>query len=295
MTMFHDIGKLPTMEVISLQSGSSGNCVFVRIGQTRLLFDAGISGRKAQTRMALHGHDIHEVDALIISHDHSDHISGIGPVHRRFGMPIHMTRSTQRVVEKKRATGKLSQVENFHAGDLISFPGVNVHTIPTPHDAVDGVCFVVEDIAQGTHFGLMTDLGHHFRKLNDWIGDLDALMIESNYDLPMLRDGFYPNHLKERIHGEGGHLSNTDAAKLVRDYAGEHLQWVCLAHLSDENNTPEIAEETCRKYVRDDIRVICADRHDVIDPMIVRPRKSDGNGSKPNRHSRVPARQASLF
>ena len=280
------------MEVISLQSGSSGNCVFVRIGQTRLLFDAGISGRKAQSRLAMHGHDIHDVDALIISHDHSDHISGVGPFHRRFGLPVYMTQPTSRVVTKKKATGYLCEVNHFCSGQTIEFPGVVVQTIRTPHDAVDGVCFVIEDLADGTRFGLMTDLGHVFDGLSDWIETLDALMIESNYDLPMLRDGFYARHLKERIHGDGGHISNAVAAKLVRDHASESLQWVCLAHLSDENNTPEVAMKTCRQLVRKDLPIICADRRDVIDPLFVQ--KTTANVS--TARSRKPsARQVSLF
>jgi len=295
MTSFDVAAKLGDMEVISLQSGSSGNCVFVRIGQIRLLFDAGISGRKAQNRLALHGHDIHDVDALIVSHDHSDHVSGLGPIHRRFGLPVHMTSATQRVVERKRNTGRLSKVHNFRAGERISFGDVNVHTIPTPHDAVDGVCFVVEDLVEGTRFGLMTDLGHHFRELNDWIGDLDALMIESNYDLTMLRNGFYPNHLKQRIAGNGGHLSNEDAARLVRDHGGASLQWVCLAHLSDENNTPEFATQTCRRYVHNDLQVFCADRRDVIDPMIVVSKKATHPTSRENSPAAMLARQPSLF
>ncbi|SMP70381.1 Phosphoribosyl 1,2-cyclic phosphodiesterase [Neorhodopirellula lusitana] len=258
------------MEVISLQSGSSGNCVFVRIGQTRLLFDAGISGRKTQSRLALHGHDVHDVDALVISHDHSDHIAALGPLHRRFGLPVYLTRPTHRVVSKKPRTGELSDVRHFQAGQTLEFPGVTVHTIPTAHDAVDGVCFVVEDLESGTRFGLMMDLGHCFRGLSDWIGDLDAIMIESNYDLPMLRDGFYPRHLKERIHGKGGHLSNDDASKLVRDHAGQRLQWVCLAHLSDENNTPELAVKTCRAQVPASVQIHCADRYDTTEPMLIR-------------------------
>jgi phosphoribosyl 1,2-cyclic phosphodiesterase len=283
------------MEVISLQSGSSGNCVFVRIGQTRLLFDAGISGRKAQTRLALHGHDIHDIDALIISHDHSDHVSGLGPIHRRFGLPVYMTVATQRVVEKKRNTGPLRAVQNFRSGEEISFGDVNVHTIPTPHDAVDGVCFVVEDLIEGTRFGLMTDLGYHFDELNPWIVELDALMIESNYDPVMLRNGFYPDHLKERITGRGGHLSNDEAAKLVRDHAPASLQWVCLAHLSDENNTPEVATRTCRRYVRDDLQIFCADRRDVIAPMLVSPKPAQPQGGRTRLAATRPARQVSLF
>lgn len=259
------------MEVISLQSGSSGNCVFVRVGETRLLFDVGISGRKTQSRLAERGHDLHQVDAVVISHDHSDHTSAMGPINRRFDLPLYLSRPTYQVVSKKRVTGALSQVNHFRSGEVIEFPEVRVQTIRTPHDAVDGVCFVIEDTRRGTRFGLMTDLGHCFDGLSDWLADLDALMIESNYDLTMLREGFYARHLKERIHGQGGHLSNEDAARMIRNHTTERLQWVCLAHLSDENNTPELAIETCRKHVRKDLAVHCAERHDAIDPLRIDP------------------------
>lgn len=189
----------------------------------------------------------------------------------------------------------LDDVRYFQSGQTIEFPGVIVYTIPTPHDAIDGVCFVIESTVCGTRFGLMTDLGHGFDELNGWIRDLDALMIESNYDLPMLRDGFYSRHLKERIHGRGGHLSNEDAAKIVRDHASEHLQWVCLAHLSDENNTPEIAVQTCRDHVRRNLRVVCADRRDVIDPLIIRRRRGNHAIDQSDATSRSMARQGSLF
>jgi phosphoribosyl 1,2-cyclic phosphodiesterase len=205
-------------------------------------------------------------------------------------MPVYMTKPTLDVVGKKKATGVLSEVHHFRSGQPIEFDDVVVHTIRTPHDAADGVCFVVEDLQTGARFGLLTDLGHAFKGLSNWIATLDAVLIESNYDLPMLRDGFYARHLKERIHGKRGHLSNSDAAKLVRDHASDSLQWVCLGHLSDENNTPEIAMKTCRQYVRDDLDVICANRCDVIDPMIVRPPVNQRQVRR-----RGGTRQASLF
>lgn len=282
------------MEVISLQSGSSGNCVFVRVGQTRLLFDAGISGRKAQSRLAMHGHDIHDVDALIISHEHSDHVSAVGSFHRKFHLPVYITETTHRVVASKRATGVLSDVRYFHSGAAIELPGCTVSTLRTSHDAVDGVCFVIEDTHWGIRFGLMTDLGHRFAGLSDWLGDLDALMIESNYDDALLRNGFYPLHLKNRIAGKGGHLSNEDAAELVRDHTNDRLQWVCLAHLSDENNTPEIAMQTFREHVRASVPVHCADRKDVLEPLIVKSCRTPPALGASQRWVQ-PARQVSLF
>jgi phosphoribosyl 1,2-cyclic phosphodiesterase len=257
------------MEVIPLQSGSSGNCVFVRVGQTRLLFDAGLSGRKTQQRLASFGHDIRDVDAVIISHDHSDHTSSLGSLNRQFGIPICLNRATYHVLARKRSTGDLSKIRHFQTGGTLDFDGVRVHTIGTPHDAADGVCFVIEAIESGRRFGLMTDLGDEFDQLHDWLPRLDALMIESNYDDQMLRDGPYAQGLKDRITGSGGHLSNEQTARLVRDYTGPHLQWVCLAHLSDENNTPELALAACHDAIGSQVRIVCADRHNTIEPLMI--------------------------
>jgi phosphoribosyl 1,2-cyclic phosphodiesterase len=267
------------MEVIPLQSGSSGNCVFVRVGQTRLLFDAGVSGRKTQQRLEAFGHDIRDVDAVIISHDHSDHTSSLGSLNRQFGLPLFLNRATYHVLARKRSTGSLTKVHHFKTGGTLEFPGVRIHTMGTPHDAADGVCFVIEAIESGRQFGLMTDLGDEFDQLHDWLPRLDALMIESNYDPRMLRDGHYPQALKDRITGSGGHISNEQAARLVRDYTGPQLQWVCLAHLSDENNTPELALAACQETIVSKLRIVCADRHNAIEPLRIEDAAPSRNGN----------------
>ena len=136
---------------------------------------------------------------------------------------------------------------NFAAGSSLHFGTVTVETIRTPHDGVDGVAFVVDD---GRHrLGILTDLGHVFDGLKTVIASLDAVLVECNYDPTMLAEGFYPELLKRRIRGAGGHLSNVDAAELVRTSAGSRLQWVCLGHLSAENNNPELALNTHREML----------------------------------------------
>ena len=154
------------MKVVSLQSGSNGNCFFVESGTTRLLFDAGISGKKAEERLAQHGRDIRDVDALFISHDHSDHTKAMGVFQRKFGMPIYITPRTLAAVNSHQNIGKLQRVCLFTAGSSKSFGNVTVHSIPTPHDSVDGVAFVVED---KTHrVGILTDLGPTARVEKRW-------------------------------------------------------------------------------------------------------------------------------
>ncbi len=142
-----------------------------------------------------------------------------------------------------------------------------METIPTPHDAADGVGFVVDD---GVHrLGILTDLGHVFDELDEILPQLDAVFIESNYDLEMLAGSFYPETLKRRIRSPQGHLSNIDAAELLYRAASPRLAWACLAHLSQESNTPELAFETHRKVLGREFPLHCADRHAATDILVI--------------------------
>ena len=226
------------MKVISIRSGSSGNCIFVEAGKVRLLLDAGISGRQAEQALLESGQRIRDVDGLIISHDHRDHTRSLGVFQRKFGLPVYVTRGTLTVASGKERLGKLTDIRHFVAGRSIEFGDVRVETIPTPHDAVDGVAFVVDD--GHTRVGVMTDLGYVFPGLREIVASLDAVVLESNHDPDMLEVGPYPESLKRRIRGQGGHLSNVEAAELLAS-ATDRLQWACLAHLSDQNNDPQVA------------------------------------------------------
>jgi len=228
--------------VISLQSGSNGNCIYVEAGGVRLLFDAGISGRRAEQRLAAHGRDIRRADALLISHDHVDHIRSAGVYQRKFALPLHATAKTLAAASERCNLGRLDDVRHFQAGRTLRFGDVSVETIPTPHDGADGVAFVVADGSR--RLGILTDLGHVFGGLAEVIASLDAVVIESNYDPALLASGRYPARLKQRIRSPGGHLSNLEAADLLHDCAAARLQWACLAHLSAENNRPHLALET---------------------------------------------------
>ena len=261
------------MLTIPLQSGSNGNCVYVEAGGIRLLFDAGISGIRAKQRLARFGRRIEDVDAVVISHDHSDHTSTMGVFHRKFGLPIWVTRDTLAAAGRRRSLGKIERVNHFKAGATLSFGGgeqngngdgkVLVETIPTPHDGADGVAFVVEH--DGRRLGILTDLGHRFEELNAVVGSLDAVLLESNYEPEMLKHGPYPEFLKARIRGSGGHISNRESAQLLRD-SGDRMQWACLAHLSAENNSPQAAVQAHEKILGKArskcIQLHVADRYD---------------------------------
>lgn len=254
------------MHVISLQSGSNGNCIYVETGGVKLLFDAGISGSRAKERLAQHGRDIAGVDAVLISHDHVDHSRSMGIFHRKFGLPIYTTAKTYDAASRY-GLGKIEDLQHFTAGEALQFGRVTVETISTPHDGVDGVVFVVDD---GKHrLGVLTDLGHVFSDLKSVIGSLDAVVLESNYDPTMLANGPYPDFLKERIEGPGGHISNSEAAEVLKSSASPRMQWACLAHLSQDNNTPALALKTHHRIFGKHLPIYVAARYEASDVMQV--------------------------
>jgi len=232
------------MRIVSLQSGSNGNCIFVETCGVRLLFDAGLTGVKTQERLEEVGVDIRSIHGVLISHDHADHVKGAGVLQRKFDLPIWITRKTREAAVRQVAKQNvhLESPRLFRAGERLCFNNnVMVETLPTPHDAADGVGFIIDD--GSIRFGILTDLGHVFPELERVFPTLDGVLIESNYDPRMLNENEnYPTWLKNRIRGQNGHLSNHDTASLIKK-AGTRLRVACLGHLSQENNTPELALE----------------------------------------------------
>ncbi len=250
------------MIAISLQSGSSGNCIYVETPGKKLLFDAGITGIQAAERLAAHGRDIRSIDAVIISHDHGDHIRHAGVYQRKYGLPIYVTPATLAAAASRCTLGKLKDVRHFRSGEKLRFGDVHVQAVPTPHDGADGSAFVIE--AGPKRLGIMTDLGHVFQGLTHLVSSLDAVFLESNYDPDMLATGPYPAYLKQRIKGPKGHLSNLEAAELLqRAVEAKRLKWACLSHLSEQNNSPDIALKTHRAVLSERIKLYTADRYRV--------------------------------
>lgn len=257
------------MKIISLQSGSNGNCFYVETETVRLLFDAGISARQAELRLAEHGRDIRDVDALLITHDHGDHARSMGVFQRKFGMPVYITRRTLHASRKYLKKSKMERVRIFTAGSSLQFGDVVVNSIPTPHDSAEGLAYVVEDGDQ--RVGILTDLGHSFDGLKEVLQSLDAVVIESNYDCNMLSTGRYSESLKRRISGAGGHLSNDDSAALIdaalRYGESPRLKWACLCHLSEDNNDPQVALATHQKAIGETFPIFIAKR-DGVGPVM---------------------------
>lgn len=252
------------MRMVSLQSGSNGNCIYVESRGVRLLVDAGLSGAQTMSRLAQVGIDIGSIQGVLITHDHSDHISCAGVLHRKFGLPVWVTRKTYEQATKKQRLGKMDDLRFFHAGESLNFGPLRVETLSTTHDAVDGVGFVIDD--GNSRLGVLTDLGHVFPELSKTVSTLDGILIESNYDLQMLSTGYYPDHLKRRIRGNGGHLSNVEAAQLLR-LSGTKLRWACLGHLSQDNNHPELALETHRRILGAQFELFLAPRYGISEVL----------------------------
>ncbi len=248
------------MFVATLQSGSNGNCIYVEAAGVKLLFDAGISGKKAMLRLEALGRDIRDVDAVIISHHHGDHSGCAGIYQRKFGLPVRMTRQTHDAAEHR--LGQMHNVREFRAGRTMRFGRVRVETIPTPHDAEDSVMFVVK--AERKRLGILTDLGHVFDDLRVTLGKLDAVVLESNYDPRMLARCDYPEEVKRRVRGPGGHISNREAARLIAQEAGPRLKWICLAHLSEDSNDPRVALATHREVLGEDLDIHVSSRSESV-------------------------------
>lgn len=247
------------MKAVSLQSGSNGNCIYVETKDAKFIFDAGISGKQAQLRLASAGRSILDVDAVFVSHEHSDHIRCAGVYSRKYELDVWITEKTHGVAYRDKKIEKFHRLHHFQSGETVRFQNTLVETIQTPHDGVDGVVFVIDD---GQHrLGVMTDLGCVFMELPELVASLDGVFLESNYDVDLLENGPYPYFLKQRIRGDGGHISNREAAELLRVAFAKKLQWACLAHLSEQNNDPAVALRTHRGIVGEHATIGVAGRH----------------------------------
>lgn len=251
--------------MISLQSGSSGNCIYVESEGVRILFDAGLSASQVEQRLSAHGRTAMGADALFISHDHYDHVRCAGIYTRKFDVPLYITERTLGASRRNITPGWDMDLEHFRSGSSVKVGHLTVETVGTPHDAADGVVFVVDD---GRHrLGICTDVGHVFGDLKSLVKSVDGLFLESNYDEAMLAQGPYPQRLKDRISGSRGHISNREAAELVENNATGRLQWLCLAHLSDKNNTPKKALALHRSALGSELPIQMTSRSHATDIM----------------------------
>lgn len=229
------------IDICMLASGSGGNATYVRSGDTSILIDAGISLKELARRMAGAGVSPETLDAVIISHGHSDHVNGVQVLCRKYGIPVFANRGT---LSEAPAFGGVPRglACRFTTGARVDVGDLSVVSFPVPHDAAEPVGFVVTDGRVKLCYA--TDLGSLTLEVLSSFSDCDAAVIESNHDETMLREGPYPEMLKRRVRGPLGHLSNDDAAELLRGIMHGGLRQVALAHLSRTNNRPEIPLDT---------------------------------------------------
>ena len=231
------------MKFSVLASGSSGNACYIEKGNTRVIIDAGLSSREIEKRLGYIGVDPKSLDAIIITHEHSDHIKGAGPFSRRFKLPVYINHKTLKIAQK--TLGGLPEPVIVKTGDTITIKELCIETFTKCHDAADPVGLVFSHFNgssfNGKKIGLITDLGRSTKLVEDRLKGCHALIMEFNYDQEMLDQGPYPLFLKRRIKGQDGHLSNQQAACLLETVSHEDLKFVVLAHLSETNNQPKKA------------------------------------------------------
>lgn len=233
------------MKVWVLGTGSSGNAILLESGTTRLLVDVGFGPRTLARRMKLAGVDAASVVACIITHDHSDHAGGAARAADRWGWQIFATAGTASAAD----FGELP-VNTFAPGDRVRVGSLEIETVATPHDAVEPVSLVATAIESGARAAICYDVGHASDSVRALCDSVDVLVLEANHDEGMLWAGPYPPWLCQRIAGKLGHLSNRAAAAVARDAVTPQLAHVVLAHLSEQNNSPELAHRTVRAALR---------------------------------------------
>lgn len=259
------------MNLCSIASGSSGNCIYTGTEKTGILIDAGISAKRIEQGLASIDRKLGEVKGIFISHEHSDHIQGIGVLARRYQIPIYGTKGTIDAIRQCRSLGNIDEdlYHEIQADEEIEIDDLTVRPFSISHDAAQPVAYRVE--SGGKSAAVATDLGIYDEKIIDRLQKLDVLLLESNHDIHMLQVGGYPYPLKQRILGDRGHLSNESAGKLLCELLHDDLKAVFLGHLSKENNYEELAFETVKleialgseKYQPDDFLIEVAKRDSV--------------------------------
>jgi phosphoribosyl 1,2-cyclic phosphodiesterase len=225
------------MRFACLGSGSEGNGLVVEVGSTRVLIDCGFGLRDTVARLARIGVEPETVAAIIVTHEHSDHIGGVAPFAAKFGTPVWLTFGTLSMVAERFAG--LDRVYGFDSHDRFAVEGIEIRPFPVPHDAREPVQFVCTD--GRWRLGVLTDLGISTAYVEASLSGCDALVLECNHDLDMLANGDYPYPLKQRISGRFGHLDNGAAAGLLTKIDTSRLKHLIAAHLSQHNNRPELA------------------------------------------------------
>ena len=232
------------MQLYSIASGSSGNCIYVGGEEARILIDAGISMKRIREGLMEENFPIENLHAIFITHEHTDHICGLGPVLRKYQIPVYATKETIEAIWEKGDMKGVSE-DLFHAvvpEKAVSIEDMEIMPVRISHDAANPVCYTVQ--SESKKIGVATDMGCFSNEIVDHLKDCDSLLLEANHDVRMLQVGAYPYSLKQRILGEKGHLSNESAGRLLCRLLHDKMKQIMLGHLSRENNYEILAYET---------------------------------------------------
>ncbi len=237
------------MRFCSFASGSSGNCTYAGSDNTHILVDVGISGKRVDAALEGAGLCGKDLNGILITHEHSDHISGLGVISRKYGIPIYATEGTVEAIKRDSSVGKIdSDLFNvIKADNKFMIGDLTINPMKISHDAADPVGYRI--FYGKKKVAVCTDLGKYDEYTVDCLRGLDAVLLEANHDVRMLQMGTYPYPLKQRILGDRGHLSNENSGRLLSNILHDDLKYVFLGHLSKDNNIPELAYEAVRTEI----------------------------------------------
>ncbi len=235
------------MRICVLGSGSKGNAVFIESGDVAILIDNGFSGKEAEKRLASIGSSMERISAILVTHEHADHVRGVAVLSRRWKLPVYANSATVSAAAKNLA--KLHEFYEFSTGNSFAVQHLDIHPFAISHDAADPVGFIIDN---GKYrVGYCADTGTVSRLMRHRLAGCHCLILESNHDPDLLKNGPYPLFLQQRVRSNIGHLDNQTAADLLSDLYHDDLRHVFLAHLSGTNNRPEIALKTTTATLRE--------------------------------------------
>lgn len=229
------------LKVASLGSGSKGNATIVSNGESTVMVDCGFTIKETLKRLQTLELDAHSIDAILVTHEHQDHISGVGPLSRKFNIPVWATRGS--ILSGK--CGALSQLHYISGFKDFSVGSLTIVPLPVPHDAREPCQFLFKH--QQQHLAILTDLGSFTPEIIEQLKSCNGLLLECNHDEQMLWDGVYPERLKRRVAGQYGHMSNKQAVDLLTKLNKNQLQLLIASHLSEKNNCPILVRESLAK------------------------------------------------